>query len=72
MAYTSTDAATRLEAVRAAIDKCLLAQDYMVGSRRRTMARLAELRQLERELQAEASGVRATILTKVPFTPVDT
>lgn len=52
MAYDDT-VSGRLAAVRAAINGCLLAQDYTASGQRVTMARLAELRQLERDLMQE-------------------
>lgn len=56
--YASSSATQRLAAVREAIDKVLTSQRYQIGGgngRLQEMARLAELRQMERELQMEVS-----------------
>lgn len=53
MAYDDS-VSGRLTAVRAAINGCLLAQDYTASGQRVQMARLMELRQLEKELMAES------------------
>jgi hypothetical protein len=55
MAYNSDDAATRLSAVRDAIDRCLKSQAYSIGQRNQQMAQLRELRAMEKELMREAS-----------------
>ena len=55
MSYNSGDAATRLSAVRDAIDRCLRSQAYSIGQRNQRMAELAHLREMERELMAEAN-----------------
>lgn len=54
MPYTSASAQDRLDAVRAAIDRCLEAQRYNIGDRSKAMAELATLREMEKELQEEA------------------
>ena len=54
MSYNSDDAATRLAAVRAAIDRCLQSQAYSVGQRNQQMAQLRDLRAMEKELMQEA------------------
>lgn len=53
MSYGSS-VTDRLAAVRNAINGCLLAQDYTASGQRVQMARLMELRALEKELMAEA------------------
>lgn len=55
MAYGSS-ASDRLTAVRAAIDACLTAQAYSTsGGNSKTMANLAALRQMEKELMDEVN-----------------
>jgi len=55
MAYGSS-ASDRLTAVRAAIDACLTAQAYSTsGGNSKTMANLAALRQMEKELVDEVN-----------------
>lgn len=77
MAYTSSDPATRLAAVRAAIDACLEAQEYEVGGtgtnrgkRRQLKARLAELMELEERLmyQVQESSAPASVAAMPPVT----
>lgn len=55
MSYASDDAATRLAAVRAAIDRCLTSQEYSQDRRRQRMAELRDLRAMERELIREVA-----------------
>jgi hypothetical protein len=56
MAYTSSDAATRLAAVRSAIDGILSGnQEYMIGDRRFRKADLGKLREMESALVKEVS-----------------
>lgn len=54
--YSNADAATRLAAVREAINRCLLSQDYGTGAVRKQSARLGELRAMEKELMAEVAN----------------
>ena len=57
MAYTSSDAATRLEAVREAINRCLTSQAYgTADGRNQQMAQLRDLRVMEKELQDEVAN----------------
>lgn len=56
MSYASDDPATRLAAVRAAIDKVLNAQAYTVQDRELNRAKLSDLRQLEKDLIAEVNA----------------
>lgn len=53
MAYDDS-VSGRLAAVRTAIGGCLLSQDYTASGQRVMMAQLRDLRQLEKELMAEA------------------
>ena len=57
MAYTSSDAATRLEAVREAINRCLTSQAYSTESgRNQQITQLRDLRAMEKELQDEVAN----------------
>lgn len=63
MAYSTDDPATRLAAVRAAIDKILNAQEYSTEDGRRTRyAELKQLREMEKELQAEVNQATGGVL----------
>ena len=53
MAYTSSSASDRLNAVRTAISNCLTSQGYTVRGRSQQMAQLATLRELEKDLMQE-------------------
>jgi hypothetical protein len=55
MAYSSDDPATRLAAVRAAIDRCLTSQAYSVRGRNQQTASLSALMALEEKLQQEVA-----------------
>ena len=55
MTYSSS-AADRLVAVRAAIDRCLVTQEYTVRGRMQRMASLKDLRALEVELMDEVNA----------------
>lgn len=62
MAYNSDDAATRLSAVRDAIDKVLNVQEYQTEDARRVAyAQLKQLRAMEKELQAEVEQASSGI-----------
>ena len=66
MGYNSDSASDRLSAVRDAIAKALEAVEYGVGSRRKRMAEVRQLRELEKELMAEVtsqSGTHFSVLT---------
>jgi len=67
--YTSSDPADRLAAVREAIAACLTAQEYGISARRKQMARLDQLRALEKDLvlevQATSSGDNMGVLVEV-------
>ena len=56
MSYNSDDPATRLSAVRDAINRCLQSQAYSIGQRNQQMAQLRELRAMEKELIQEVSA----------------
>ena len=69
MGYDSDSASERLTAVRQAIAKALEAIEYGIGSRRKRMAELSQLRALEKVLMAEAapeSGTGFSVLTMDP------
>lgn len=55
MAYTDDSPTTRLAAVRTAINSVLTAQSMGTSSRQVTLASLAELRKMERELMEEVN-----------------
>lgn len=55
MSYDS-DASNRLAAVRTAINDCLTAQDYSIAGRRKMMADLRALREIEKQLQNEVNA----------------
>lgn len=55
MAY-GTSVADRLAAVRAAIDGALTAQSYSIAGRNKSMASIAALRQMEKELMEESTN----------------
>lgn len=63
MAYTSSDAQTRLDAVRVAIDRALSTQAYTARGRSNRLAELKDMRAMEKELQQEVanSGQMATV-----------
>ena len=66
MGYDSDSASDRLTAVRQAIAKALEAIEYGIGSRRKRMAEIRDLRQLEKELMGEVSsesGTQISVLT---------
>lgn len=53
MAYEDGDTASRLAAVRVAIGKCLGSQEFSIGDRRQRTAELAQLRAIEKDLEAQ-------------------
>lgn len=55
MSYNSDSPSDRLTAVRAAIARCLDSQGFTVRQRSLQMARLSDLRELEKELMQELS-----------------
>lgn len=59
MAYGSSAQAS-LEAVQAAIDKCLEASRYRTGNHEKQMAELKVLREMEKELKAEVARENGT------------
>ncbi len=56
MSYESDSAADRLAAVRRAIGNCLTSQQYTSRGRSQMMAQLRDLRELEKDLQAEVDS----------------
>lgn len=60
MSYNTDDAATRLSEVRKAIAKVLASQSYSIGQRQQRLAELKELRQMEKDLQAEVAREAGT------------
>jgi hypothetical protein len=56
MAYTSSSAQDRLDAVRTAIAACLTSQEYTSRGRRQRMAELKELRAMEVSLMQEVNA----------------
>lgn len=61
MSYNTSDAATRLQQVREAIDAVLTgAQAYGIGSRNLTRASLSDLRKMEKDLMEEVANQSAT------------
>lgn len=72
MAYSGS-ASDRLARVRQAIDECLTSQAYTTRARTKQMAMLRDLREMEKELQQEAShesagGSMASLGMQVPPT----
>lgn len=65
MAYTSSSAQDRLDAVRTSIASCLNAQQYGTGRNNRTMAQLRDLRTMEKELQEEVGQESAGSMSSV-------
>lgn len=60
MAYTSSSAQDRLDAVRVSIASVLSAQEYGIGGRRTRYAELKTLREMEVDLMAEVDGSSGT------------
>ena len=57
MSYSSSSAQDRLDAVRAAIERCLASQEYSIGAsgRRQRMAELKTLSEMEQRLIQEVN-----------------
>jgi hypothetical protein len=56
MAYTSSSAQDRLDAVRESIAACLVSQEYTQRGRKQRMAELKQLRDLEKDLMQEVNA----------------